>query len=170
MRTRRRAVSGKALERFLPWKATPRTAAPGPSRPRPDKNPEPVTPSPAPLTTTATPAIGMPSHSTSEYLRGGCTLNITAPQPCPFHCTEIPSGACFPCTNITNVRAPSAGPEELAVLKQRLQDALVEIEVQERTLEERMRPRSVAEAEALERSLERGPRQSCESRRMSCNI
>ena len=84
---------------------------------------------------------------------GGCTLNITAPQPCPFHCTEIPSGACFPCTNITNVRAPSAGPEELAVLKQRLQDALVEIEVQERTLEERMRPRSVAEAEALERSL-----------------
>jgi hypothetical protein len=84
----------------------------------------------------------------------GCTLNITAPPPCPFRCTEVPSGACLPCTDITNVRAAwLTGPEDLAVLKQRLQEALAEIETRERALEEQMRPRSVAEAEALERGL-----------------
>ena len=63
-------LSGKALERFLPWNASPedlRTWA----QPPPGRKPAPVTPSPAWPTTTATPAIGMPSHSTSEYLQPG---------------------------------------------------------------------------------------------------
>lgn len=61
-------LSGKALERFLPWKASPEDRrAWGPAAPARIRT-RTVTPSPAPLTTTATSATGMPSHSTSEYL------------------------------------------------------------------------------------------------------
>ena len=62
-------LAGPALERFLPWNASPedlRTwAQPPPAR----INPHAITPSPAWPPRTATPAISMPSHRTSEYLR-----------------------------------------------------------------------------------------------------
>lgn len=84
-----------------------------------------------------------------------CTLQISQPPPCDFNCSEIPSGACFPCTNISPLEARRrvARPEDLAVLKDRLRQALAQVEAQEEALEERLRPRTVAEAEELEDQL-----------------
>ena len=81
---------------------------------------------------------------------GGCTLQITPP-PCDWTCSEIPSGACLPCTNITDVQPQrGSGPRELAVLRERLRSALAEVESKQQQQDERLRPRTVGEAEALE--------------------
>jgi hypothetical protein len=45
------------------------------------------------------------------------------------------------------------GPNDLALLKERLRDALSEVEAQEQAAEERMRPRNLDEVELLEGQL-----------------
>ncbi len=84
---------------------------------------------------------------------GGCTLQLTPPQ-CDFTCSEVPSGACLPCSNLTDVEPKHrSGPRELAVLRERLRSALAEVEAKQQQQDERMRPRTVGEAEALESQL-----------------
>ena len=64
-------LSGPTLERFLPLNASPedlRFRAQPPTG-KPQVNPSPVMPLPAWPPQTATPAVGMPVHRTSEYLQ-----------------------------------------------------------------------------------------------------
>jgi len=84
---------------------------------------------------------------------GGCTLQITE-NPCDGNCSQQPSGACLPCTNITDVRRfGRLEIEDLAILKERLKDALAEVEAHEQAINGLLQPRDLSEAEELEAQL-----------------
>src|SRR6266850_1304324 len=71
-----------------------------------------------------------------------CSLDLTnyTKGCCAGGCSNVPSGACFPCSNITG-KGLSGGffdPVDLVLLKAQLQLALQEVEIRERVLDERL--------------------------------
>jgi len=89
---------------------------------------------------------------------GGCSLNISC-LPCSCTCSGCSNscGYCSSgCTNFTHgVRGQVqiARPEDLAILKEELRQALLDIEAKERDIEEAMRPKTLSEVEELEEKL-----------------
>jgi len=91
---------------------------------------------------------------------GPCTWGETC-VPCSFNpCTGgvTPLGpGCHPAVSrITkdHVVLPRGSPEELAILRDELRQALAQVEAQERVQSEAMRPQTLDEATALEEKLE----------------
>ena len=67
----------------------------------------------------------------------------------------MPSGACFPCSEITQVKFISEmGVAELPALRVRLEEALAKIEIQQRVMNEVMAPRNMSEVSELEDQLQ----------------
>jgi hypothetical protein len=80
-----------------------------------------------------------------------CTLNISG---CGYTC------GCTNCTacSVTYTQGRScfcliARPEDLTILKEELKQALLNIEIKEREIEEAMRPKTLSEVEELEEKL-----------------
>jgi len=84
-----------------------------------------------------------------------CSLNLTdyTKDCCAGGCSNVPSGACFPCSNITGKGFSSFDPADLVFLKAQLQLALQEVEVREQVLDERLRVHTSEQANALEAEL-----------------
>ncbi len=87
---------------------------------------------------------------------GGASCGCTGATGC-----NICSQACTACTDLTcggfASKAPLeslvAQPESLALLKEQLRSAMAQVEEQERALDERMAPQSLADVDALEKKL-----------------
>jgi hypothetical protein len=86
-----------------------------------------------------------------------CSLNLTdyTKDCCAGGCSNVPSGACFPCSNITGKGSVGAfsDPINLALLKAQLEVALQEVEIRSKIVEERLRPQTAEQVSALEQEL-----------------
>lgn len=91
---------------------------------------------------------------------GGCTspcsLNITdyTQGCCAGGCSNVPSGACFPCSDITQVKfIREMDATELPALRVRLEEALARAKIQQRVTDELLAPQSLTEVDELENQL-----------------
>jgi hypothetical protein len=104
----------------------------------------------------------LPAQEGGGGCQSACSLNLTTYTQgcCAGGCSNVPSGACFPCSEITQVKFISEmDAAELPALRIRLEEALARVEVQQRVMDEVMAPRNLSEvselADQLQAALER---------------
>src|SRR5207249_2967434 len=86
-----------------------------------------------------------------------CSLNLTTYTQgcCAGGCSNVPSGACLPCSDITQVKfINEMDAAELPALRMRLEEALARVEIQQRVTDEVMAPRNLSEVNELEGQLQ----------------
>jgi hypothetical protein len=109
-----------------------------------------------------------PAQGDGGACGSACSLNLTAYTEgcCAGGCSNVPSGACFPCSEITQVKfIREMDAAELPALRIRLEEALARVEIQQRVIDEVMAPRNLSEVNELEGQLQSALEQVQEMRR-----